>query len=49
MNVLVYRSGRLKQLVKDFLYNGIVANMNQIVISYTEGEEVKKSERKAAV
>lgn len=43
------RSGRQKQLVKDFLYNGIFANVNQIVIFYTEGEEVTKSERKAAM
>lgn len=49
MNVLVCRVGRQKQLVKGFLYNGIVANVHQIVISYTEGEEVKKSERKVAV
>lgn len=49
MKILVCRSGRQKQLVKDFLYSGIVSHVNQIVISYTEGEEVRKPERKAAV
>lgn len=49
MNVLVCWVGRQKLLVKGFLYNGIVANVHQIVISYTEGEEAEKSERKVAV
>lgn len=47
--ILGCRSDRKKQLVIDFLYNGLVSHVNWIGISYTEGKEVRKSEGKAGV